>query len=58
MSDTAVMEQLEQLRVTVARLEQRVEDLEDLRDLERAVVENAGRPLISLEKAKVELGLE
>jgi len=29
-----------------------------LRDLERAVVENAGRPLISWEKAKVELGLE
>jgi cell division protein FtsB len=58
MSETAVMEQIEQLRATVARLESRVEDLEDLRDLERAIAENAGRPLVAWEKAKAELGLD
>jgi cell division protein FtsB len=58
MSETAVMEQIEQLRATVARLELRVEDLEDLRDLERAIAENAGRPLVAWEKAKAELGLD
>jgi hypothetical protein len=58
MTETAVMEQIKQLRATVARLESRVEDLEDLRDLERAITENAGRPLVAWEKAKAELDLE
>lgn len=35
-----------------ARLEGRIEDLEDLRDLEQAIRENAGKPLIPWEQAK------
>jgi hypothetical protein len=41
----------------VARLRDRVEELEDLRDLNAAVVRNAGKPGIPWEKAKAELGL-
>jgi hypothetical protein len=41
----------------VARLQQRVE-LEDLRDLESAIAENAGNPLIPWEQAKAELERE
>jgi len=42
----------------VARLQERVEDLEDLRDLEAAIAENAGKPLIPWEQAKAELELD
>jgi hypothetical protein len=35
-----------------------VEDLEDLRDLESAIAENGGKPLISWEQVKSELDLE
>jgi hypothetical protein len=42
----------------VARLQQRVEDLEDLRDLEAAITENAGKPLIPWDQVKAELELE
>jgi hypothetical protein len=42
----------------VARLQERVEELEDLRDLETAIAENAGKPLIPWEKAKAELEIE
>jgi hypothetical protein len=58
MNDPAVMEKIEKLTVTVARLEERIEDLEDLRDLEQAIAENGDRPLISWEKAKAALDLE
>ncbi len=58
MTDTAVLEKLEKLGETVARLEQRVEDLEDLRDLEQAIVENEGKPLIPWEQVKSELELK
>ncbi|MBI4624873.1 MAG: hypothetical protein HY736_16860 [Verrucomicrobia bacterium] len=58
MSDTAVLEQIEQLRATVSRLEHRVEDLEDLRDLEQAIAENANQPLIPWEQAKRQLELD
>jgi len=42
----------------VVRLQERVEDLEDLRDLEAAIAENAGKPLIPWEQVKPELELE
>ena len=35
-----------------------IEDLEDLRDLETAIAETAGKPLIPWEKVKAELELE
>lgn len=42
----------------VARLRARVEDLEDLRDLNDAIIRNAGQPGIPWTKVKKELGLE
>ena len=42
----------------MVRLQERVEDLEDLRDLEAAIAENAGKPLIPWEQVKAELELE
>jgi hypothetical protein len=58
MSDTAVMEKIEKLTAAMHRLEERVEDLEDLRDLEQAIAENAGKPLIPWEEAKKDLDLD
>ena len=42
----------------MARLQQRVEDLEDLRDLEAVIAENAGKPLIPWEQVQVEFERE
>ncbi len=39
------------------RLRKRVEDLEDLRDLNASIDRNAGKPGIPWEQAKKELGL-
>ena len=58
MSEAMILEKLETLNQTVARLQQRVEDLEDLRDLEAAIAENDGKPLIPWEQARAELDLE
>lgn len=58
MSETAVMERLETLTRTVKRLVERVEDLEDNRDLEQAIADNGDRPLVSWEKAKALLELD
>jgi len=58
MSDAAILEKIETLNQAVARLQQRVEDLEDLRDLEAAIAENAGKPLIPWEQVKAELELD
>jgi len=58
MTETVVVEQLQTLQRTVARLEQRVEDLEDLREFEQAISENAGKPLVPWDQAKLELGLK
>src|SRR5437016_9997343 len=58
MSDAAILEKIETLNQAVARLQESVEDLEDLRDLEAAIAENAGRPLIPWERAKAELELD
>lgn len=49
---------LERVYRELESLRQRVEDLEDLRDLEKAIVENAGKPLIAWDEAKRELDLE
>ena len=46
---------------TVQRLETRVEELEaheDLRDLEKAIVENDGKPLVPWDQAKTQLDLD
>ena len=58
MSDAAILEKIETLNQAVARLQERVEDLEDLRDLEAAIAENARKPLIPWEQAKAELELD
>jgi uncharacterized protein YaaN involved in tellurite resistance len=58
MNDTAVLQKVEALTKTVQRLQQRVEDLEDLRDLQAAIAENGNDPLIPWEQAKVELELD
>jgi hypothetical protein len=57
MTEAAILEKIETLNQAVARLQQRVE-LEDLRDLESAIAENAGNPLIPWEQAKAELERE
>lgn len=55
MSEADILEKIETLNQTVTRLQERVEDLEDLRDLEEAIAENAGKPLIPWEEFKAEL---
>jgi cell division protein FtsB len=55
MSETAILEKIETLSQAVTRLQERVEDLEDLRDLEEAIAENAGKPLLPWEQVKAEL---
>jgi len=57
MNNTAVMQRVEALTKTVERLQERVEDLEDLRDLQAAITENGNEPLIPWEQAKSELDL-
>ena len=54
----AVLEKIESLAKHVERLQQRVEDLEDLRDLQAAIAENANEPLLPWDKAKAELEIE
>jgi hypothetical protein len=58
MTEAAILEKIETLNQAVARLQERVEDLEDLRDLEVAIAENADKPLIPWEQLKLELELE
>ena len=58
MTEVAILEKIETLNQAVARLQERVEDLEDLRDLEVAIAENADKPLIPWEQVKLELELE
>ncbi|HEX4119739.1 MAG TPA: hypothetical protein VH619_03845 [Verrucomicrobiae bacterium] len=58
MSDAAVLQKVEQLTKAVEHLRERVEDLEDLRDLQAAIAENGNEPLIPWEKAKTELNLD
>ena len=58
MSEAVILEKIESLSQTVARLQARVEDLEDLHDLEEAITENAGKPLMPWEQAEAEPGLD
>jgi hypothetical protein len=58
MTEAAILEKIETLNQAVARLQQRVEDLEDLRDLEAAIAENAGKPLIPSEQVQAEFERE
>ncbi len=58
MTEVALLEKIEALNQAVARLQKRVEDLEDLRDLEAAITENADKPLIPWDQVKAELELE
>jgi hypothetical protein len=57
MSDAAVLQKVEQLTKAVEHLKERVEDLEDLRDLQAAIAENGNQPLIPWEQAKAGLDL-
>ena len=47
---------LEELAAEVSRLRERVEDLEDNRELDAAISRNGGKPLIPWDEAKKELG--
>jgi hypothetical protein len=58
MNDTAVLQKVEALTKTVERLQERVEDLEDLRDLQAAVAENGSEPFIPWEQVKAELEMD
>ena len=49
---------LEELAVELAQLRERVEDLEDARELDAAIRRNADKPLIPWDQAKKELGVE
>jgi hypothetical protein len=63
MSDTATADHpgpltLEKLYRELQNLRERVEDLEDLRNLEEAIAENAGKPLVPWEEARKDLDLD
>ncbi len=49
---------LEKVYRELQTLRDRVEDLEDLYDLEEAIAENAGKPLFPWEEAKKDLMLD
>jgi len=46
------------LQRQILELRQRVEDLEDLRELNQAIQRNGAKPLVPWAKAKKELGLD
>jgi hypothetical protein len=54
MSETVTVEQLAS---EFKALRERVEDLEDARELEAAIQDNQGKPLIPWETAKQDLGI-
>jgi hypothetical protein len=63
MSDTATIDHpepltLEKVYRELQILRERVEDIEDLHDLEEAITENAGKPLIPWDEAKKDLDLD
>ena len=47
---------VQQLAAEVARLRERVEDLEDARELDAAISRNGDKPLIPWDQAKADLG--
>jgi hypothetical protein len=60
MSDVSIAEKptLESLAVAVRRLQERLEDMEDLIELRAAVERNAGKPGVPWEQVKAELELD
>ena len=60
MSDVSIGEKptLEGLAVAVRRLQERLEDMEDLLELRAAVERNAGKPGTPWDQVKAELDLE
>jgi hypothetical protein len=60
MSDVSISEKptLESLAVAVRRLQERLEDMEDLIELRAAVERNAGKPGVPWEQLKAELDLD
>jgi len=59
MSNTALEKPtLESLAVEVRRLQERLEDMEDLMELRAAVERNAGKPGTPWEQVKAELELD
>jgi hypothetical protein len=55
--ERAPAETLQHLIAEVAQLRERVEDLEDARELDAAIRRNADAPLIPWDQAKQDLGL-
>lgn len=57
MSDASALEKptLESLAVEIRRLQERLEDMEDLMELRAAVERNAGKPGTSWEQVKADL---
>ena len=53
MTEAAILERIETLNQVLARLQKRVEDLEDLRDLEAAIAENGEKPLLRGKESKL-----
>jgi len=49
---------LELLATEIRRLQERLEDVEDLMELRDAIVENGDKPLIPWEQVKAELDLD
>ena len=49
---------LQELAAELAQLRERVEDLEDARELDAAIRRNGDKPLIPWDQAKTDLGLE
>ena len=60
MSDISIAEKptLESLALAVRRLQERLEDMEDLMELRAAVERNADKPGIPWEQVKAELDLD
>jgi hypothetical protein len=60
MSDVSIAEKptLESLAVAVRRLQERLEDMEDLIELRAAVERNAGKPGSPWDQVKTELDLD
>ena len=56
--DPARKPTLRSLSQAVSRLSSRVEELEDLRDLNAAVARNQGKPGVAWSKAKAVLGID
>jgi hypothetical protein len=60
MGDISIAEKptLESLALAVRRLQERLEDMEDLMELRSAVERNAGKPGVPWEQLKAELDLD